>query len=50
MRMLPMQAGDVVATAADTQLLAQWVGFQPATPLKKGLAAFVAWYRNYHQL
>jgi UDP-glucuronate 4-epimerase len=50
MRMLPMQAGDVVATAADTQLLEQWVGFQPATPLKKGLAAFVAWYRNYHQL
>lgn len=50
MRMLPMQAGDVLATSADTQLLDQWVSFQPATPLTQGLGAFVAWYRSYHQL
>ena len=32
----PMQPGDVVATAADTQALEDWVGFKPSTPIELG--------------
>ena len=46
--MLPMQAGDVVATYADVDDLRQAVGFEPRTPLKDGIAKFVAWYKGYH--
>lgn len=45
---LPLQAGDVPATAADTAELAEWVGFAPATPVSEGVARFVSWYRNYY--
>ena len=44
----PMQPGDVVATAADTEALEAWVGFRPATPIERGLARFAAWYRRYN--
>ncbi len=47
---LPMQDGDVPATYADTQLLDDWVGFAPATPIQEGINRFVAWYRDYYQL
>ncbi len=46
--MLPMQDGDVVATYADTGDLRQAVGFAPRTPLKEGVAKFVAWYQAYY--
>jgi len=46
--MLPMQAGDVVATYADIEELRQAVGFAPHTPLKEGVAKFVAWFREYY--
>ena len=46
--MLPMQAGDVVATYADIEKLRQAVGFAPHTPLKEGVAKFVAWFREYY--
>jgi UDP-glucuronate 4-epimerase len=46
---LPMQAGDVKATFADTSALDAWVGFKPNTPLKVGVEKFVAWYsQHYH--
>jgi UDP-glucuronate 4-epimerase len=45
---LPLQAGDVPATAADTAELAEWVGFAPATPVGEGVARFVSWYRDYY--
>ncbi len=44
---LPMQAGDVPATAANTDELNAWVGFKPCTPVTEGIAKFVAWYRDY---
>ena len=47
-RMLPAQPGDVEATFADTSALRDWIGFQPATPLKDGVARFVDWYRGYY--
>jgi len=46
----PMQAGDVPATYAAIDRLAAATGFAPHTPLADGLARFVAWYRDYHDL
>jgi UDP-glucuronate 4-epimerase len=45
---LPMQPGDVPATAADTSALEAWTGFKPTTPVKEGVARFVAWYREFY--
>ena len=45
---LPMQPGDVTETFADVEELARDVGFRPATPLAKGIRAFVEWYRDYY--
>ncbi|WP_193335445.1 NAD-dependent epimerase/dehydratase family protein [Devosia beringensis] len=49
-RMLPVQAGDPLMTAADTTLLQQLIGSVPRTPIDRGVANFVAWYRRYHRL
>jgi UDP-glucuronate 4-epimerase len=45
---LPMQPGDVPATAADTSALEAWVGFKPNTSVREGVARFVAWYRQFY--
>ncbi|QPN64347.1 NAD-dependent epimerase [Synechococcus sp. CBW1004] len=47
-RLLPMQPGDVPATAADTSALEAWTGFKPNTPVREGVARFVAWYREFY--
>jgi UDP-glucuronate 4-epimerase len=47
---LPMQAGDVPATSADTTELDAWVGFKPATPVREGVARFVKWYRGFYRV
>lgn len=44
---LPMQPGDVPATAADTSALKAWVGFEPYTPVAEGVEHFVDWYKKY---
>ena len=44
---LPMQAGDVKATYADTSALEAWVGFKPKTSLTEGVARFARWYKSY---
>lgn len=46
--MLPMQAGDVMATCADIDDLKNAVGFTPSTRLAEGIGKFVAWYKNYY--
>ncbi|MBT8341907.1 MAG: NAD-dependent epimerase [Desulfatitalea sp.] len=46
---MDIQPGDVPATYADVDDLMRDVGFKPATPLAKGIANFVAWYREYYQ-
>ena len=46
--MLPMQAGDVVSTFAETKELRDEFGFSPSTSLKEGVGSFVKWYTNYH--
>ena len=45
---LPMQPGDSPVTFADTALLKEITGFQPATSISAGTAEFVRWYRAYH--
>ena len=48
MNMLPMQPGDVPATAADTRALEDWIGFKPDTPIEVGIGRFVDWYRDHY--
>ena len=45
---LPMQPGDVPATAANTDELDAWVGFKPGTEVRVGVERFVTWYRQHH--
>jgi len=47
--LLPMQPGDVQTTYADVQDLIDEMGYRPATPVKKGIAAFVKWYKHYYK-
>lgn len=47
---LPMQPGDVPSTASDTTALEAWIGFKPNTPVKEGVARFVAWYRDFYSV
>ena len=48
--LLPMQAGDVPATWADTSLLSELTGFKPRTDLTVGVRNFVEWYRAYYNV
>lgn len=48
-RFLPMQAGDVYATWADSEALFQATGFRPQTALSEGVEKFANWYRGYYQ-
>ncbi len=48
--LLPLQPGDVPATYADSSALEKAVGYKPATPVKEGVANFVAWYREFYQV
>lgn len=45
---LPMQAGDVPATWADTTLLKNLTGYSPKTNFKDGIEQFVSWFREYY--
>ena len=47
---MPMQAGDVSATWADTFLLQQLTGYKPKTDLILGVKNFVEWYREYYNV
>ena len=45
-----MQAGDVLATEADTSSLERIIGFRPATPVEEGVRRFVDWYRDFYRV
>jgi UDP-glucuronate 4-epimerase len=45
---LPMQAGDVYQTNADTISLQQTFNIKPATEIAKGISAFVSWYKSFY--
>jgi UDP-glucuronate 4-epimerase len=44
----PKQAGDVDHTAADISAIVRDFGFAPKTPIAKGVAGFVDWYRKQY--
>lgn len=46
--LVPMQAGDVPVTYADTSDLERDFGFKPHTPLREGLRKFAEWYAAYY--
>ena len=46
--LVPMQAGDVSVTFADTSDLEKDFGFKPSTSLREGLRAFAWWYREFY--
>lgn len=47
-KLVPMQAGDVPVTYADTKPLERDFGFKPNTPLREGLRRFAEWYREFY--
>jgi len=49
MNLLPLQAGDVPDTWADTESLANDVGYQPSTPIEVGVKNFVEWYLEFYK-
>ncbi len=48
-KLVPMQAGDVPITYADTSALEADFGFKPSTSLREGLRRFAEWYHEFYQ-
>ncbi len=49
-KLVPMQAGDVPITYADTSALERDFGFKPATSLREGLRRFAQWYKKFYNV
>jgi UDP-glucuronate 4-epimerase len=47
---LPMQAGDVYQTNADTSALQRDMDYKPRTVLNEGIQETIAWFKDYYQL
>lgn len=47
--LVPMQAGDVPITFADTSALERDFGFKPSTSLREGLRMFAEWYKGFYK-
>ncbi|MDE6884192.1 MAG: NAD-dependent epimerase/dehydratase family protein, partial [Clostridia bacterium] len=47
-KLVPMQAGDVPITYADTMPLESDFGFKPSTSLREGLRCFAEWYYDFY--
>jgi len=48
-KMMPLPAGDVIATVADIRKLRK-LGWKPTTRINKGIKNFVDWYRAYYKI
>lgn len=48
--LMPMQAGDVPASWANTSLLEGLTCYRPQTDVQSGVDEFVAWYRKYYNI
>lgn len=48
-KMLPMQPGDVQATAADLSDSSAYLGFAPKIAVDEGIARFVDWYLDHYK-
>ena len=49
-KLVPMQAGDVPITYADTSALERDFGFKPSTSLRVGLRKFAQWYKVFYNV
>ena len=47
-KLVPMQAGDVPVTYANTSALERDFGFKPNTSLRDGLRKFAEWYKEFY--
>lgn len=47
-KFLPMQAGDVFTTHADTSELFSAIDYQPKVSIEEGINRFVGWYMDYY--
>lgn len=47
-KLVPMQAGDVPVTYADTSALERDFGFKPSTNLREGIRKFAEWYKEFY--
>jgi UDP-glucuronate 4-epimerase len=45
-RSVPFQPGDVPVTYADISRARAEIGYDPRTPIEKGIVRFVEWYRR----
>ena len=45
---LPLQAGDVEETEANTSALKEWINYEPNTKLEFGINKFASWFKNYY--
>lgn len=50
MKLMPIQAGDVEKTWADTSELKSDFDFSPHTPVQEGIDRFIEWYKNYYKV
>jgi len=50
MNLLPLQAGDVPDTWADTSDLVADIDYQPSTPVEVGVKNFVDWYLEFYDV
>jgi UDP-glucuronate 4-epimerase len=48
LNLMPMQAGDVASTEADTAETRAVLDYAPSTPVEVGVGRFVDWYRAYY--
>lgn len=49
-KLVPMQAGDVPITYADTSPLERDFGFRPDTSLRDGIRKFAEWYKKFYEI
>lgn len=49
-KLVPMQAGDVPITYADTNPLEEDFGFRPDTSLRDGIRKFAEWYKEFYKI
>lgn len=49
-KLVPMQAGDVPITFADTSPLEEDFAFKPDTSLREGIRKFAEWYKEFYKI
>ena len=45
-----MEPGDVKSTCANTELLYDWIGFNPKVSIEEGIRKFVEWFFSYYEV